>query len=179
MGRTDRVGQSGIYPMSGPHPELGAELRGQGELGHPEERSRQKLLTGGTESAGPLLAARALLGGFFVYNGVNHFRNRRAMTAYARSKGVPLPSVAVAATGAMLLAGGASLLSGFRPKMGAALATAFLAGVSPIMHAFWREPDAQQQMAEMVNFTKNAALIGGALFAASVPEPWPYAPRPR
>jgi putative oxidoreductase len=175
--RRDRVGQSGIYPMSGPHPELGAELRGQGELGHPEER--MKRLTGATQSAAPLLLGRALLGGFFLYNGVNHFQNMGAMTAYARSKGVPLPSVAVAATGAMLLSGGASLLSGFRPKIGAALATAFLAGVSPIMHAFWREQDAQQQMTEMVNFTKNVALIGGALFAASVPEPWPYAPRSR
>jgi putative oxidoreductase len=176
--RVEQVGHSGIYPMSGPHPELGAELRGQGELAHPEER-RSRLLTGASRSAVPLLAGRALLGGFFLYNAVNHFRSHGMMTEYARSKGVPVPAVAVAATGAMLGAAGASFITGIRPKIGAALATAFLAGVSPMMHAFWREEDAQQQMAEMVNFSKNVALIGGAMFAAAVPEPWPYAPQVR
>jgi putative oxidoreductase len=175
--RIDHVGRTGIYPASGPHPELGAELRGQGELGHPEERRPQRLLTSGQETTGPLLAGRALLGGFFLYNGINHFRNSEMLTAYAQSKGVPAAGVAVAVTGAMLVAGGSSLLTGIRPKIGAALASAFLAGVSPVMHAFWREEDPQQQMAEMVNFTKNVALIGGALFAAAVPEPWRYAPR--
>ncbi len=176
--QVEHVGRSGLYPMSGPHPELGAELRGQGELAHPEER-RRRLLRGATQSAAPLLVGRALFGGFFLYNGVNHFQNRGSMTEYARSKGVPAPALAVVATGAMLVASGISLISGVQPKIGAALATTFLAGVSPVMHAFWREEDPQQQMAEMVNFTKNVALIGGAMFAAVVPEPWPYAPQMR
>jgi len=28
-------------------------------------------------------------------------------------------------------------------------------------------------MQEFVNFTRNLALIGGAAFAAAIPEPWP------
>ena len=38
---------------------------------------------------------------------------------------------------------------------------------------FWNIDDQQQRMQEMVNFTKNMALIGGACFAADDPEPWP------
>jgi uncharacterized membrane protein YphA (DoxX/SURF4 family) len=57
------------------------------------------------------------------------------------------------------------------------LVSAFLAGVSPQMHAFWKEAEPQARMSEMINFTKNIALIGGALFAAATPEPWPAAIR--
>ena len=177
-GQTDRVGQSGIYPASGPHPKGDAELRGQGELAHPEERVRG-LLTAGARATStvPLLLGRAIFGGYFIYNGINHFQNHRMMTGYAKSKGVVAPGLAVAATGAMLLAGGISLLTGTRPKLGATLIMTFLAGVSPQMHAFWKETDQQQQMNEMINFTKNVALAGGAMFAAAQPEPWPLSVR--
>ena len=69
--------------------------------------------------------------------------------------------------------GGLSILTGAFPKLGAGLISTFLLGVSPRMHAFWRERDSQQQMNEMVNFTKNMALIGASLLAAAHPEPWP------
>jgi putative oxidoreductase len=60
-----------------------------------------------------------------------------------------------------------------RPKLGAGLITTFLLGVSPIMHAFWKDTDPQEQMHDMVDFTKNMALVGGAMLAAGTPEPWP------
>jgi len=41
------------------------------------------------------------------------------------------------------------------------------------MHDFWRIEDPMQRMGEQINFTKNLALLGGAAFAAAVPEPWP------
>jgi hypothetical protein len=41
------------------------------------------------------------------------------------------------------------------------------------MHDFWRVEDAQQRMGEQINFLKNVALLGGALIAAAIPEPWP------
>jgi hypothetical protein len=42
------------------------------------------------------------------------------------------------------------------------------------MHAFWKEQEPQQRMQEMVNFTKNMALVGACLLAAARPEPWPW-----
>jgi putative oxidoreductase len=122
----------------------------------------------------PLLLGRAIFGGYFLYNGINHFVSRQMLTEYARGKRVPAAPIAVAASGLLLVAGGLSLVAGVRPKAGASLVTTFLLGVSPQMHAFWKETDPQQRMHELVNFTKNMALVGGAMLAAAVPEPWPY-----
>jgi hypothetical protein len=47
-------------------------------------------------------------------------------------------------------------------------------GVSPKMHDFWNVEDPQQRQAEMINFTKNMALAGGAFLAAGHPRPWRY-----
>ena len=120
-----------------------------------------------------LFAGRLIFGGYFLYNGINHFRERASMVEYARSKGVRNPDLAVAGSGLLILAGGLSIVTGVLPKIGAGLISAFLLGVSPRMHAFWREPE-PQRMNEMVNFTKNMALVGASLLAASRPEPWPW-----
>src|SRR5207302_9886371 len=110
---------------------------------------------------------------YFLYSGINHFKNREGLAAYAGSKGVPLPDVAVTATGAALVLGGASLVLGVQPKLGVAAIAGFLAGVTPIMHDFWRVEDPNQRMNDMINFTKNLALMGGAAALMAVEEPWP------
>jgi uncharacterized membrane protein YphA (DoxX/SURF4 family) len=120
----------------------------------------------------PFLLGRLLFGGFFLYNGINHFKNRQMLTQYAASKKVPKPDIAVTATGIMLLLGGASIVLGVKPKIGAAAIMGFLAGVSPIMHNFWSVEDPNQRMNDMINFTKNLALLGGALALMGVEEPW-------
>jgi uncharacterized membrane protein YphA (DoxX/SURF4 family) len=120
-----------------------------------------------------LAAGRVIFGGFFLYNGISHFVESQSLVEYARSKGVRTPEAAVAGSGLLLLAGGLSLVAGAVPKIGAGLISTFLLGVSPRMHAFWREREPQQRMNEMVNFTKNMALFGACLLAAAHPEPWP------
>jgi putative oxidoreductase len=122
---------------------------------------------------GALLFGRVLFGGYFLYNGINHLMNRETMVAYAASKRVPYPEAAVVGTGAMLLLGGLSLLTGIRPKFGSSILGAFLVGVTPKMHAFWDIQDPQQRMGEHTNFAKNIGLLGGTLIAAAVREPWP------
>jgi uncharacterized membrane protein YphA (DoxX/SURF4 family) len=92
----------------------------------------------------------------------------------AALKGVPLPEVAVLATGLLILAGGLSIIFGVVPHIGTLCIALFLVGVSPMMHNFWAVPDPTQRMAEMVNFTKNMALLGGVLMLLGVPRPWPY-----
>ena len=169
----ENVRGSGVYPATGPFPKGAAPVRSPAALAHPEER-RDAALTRPVVEAAALMAGRAILGGYFLYNGINHFLSRKMLTEYARSKGVPTPDVAVATSGLLILAGGLSILTGVQPKIGAALTTTFLAGVSPQMHAFWNERDPQQRMHEMVNFTKNMALIGSSLFVAAHPEPWPW-----
>jgi uncharacterized membrane protein YphA (DoxX/SURF4 family) len=171
--RVENVGRTGIYPASGPLPEGDLPVRGQGALGHPEERARSMQVQPVSVERTSLALGRALFGGYFLYNGINHFLNRAMLAEYARSKQVPAADVAVLASGMLILVGGLSLLTGIRPKLGASLITTFLAGVTPQIHAFWKIEDEQQRMQELVNFTKNLALIGGAAFAAANSEPWP------
>jgi len=121
----------------------------------------------------PFLLGRLIFGGFFLYNGINHFRERKTLAQYAGAKNVPKPDVAVQATGALMALGGASILLGIKPKLGTAAVAGFLVGVTPMMHDFWRQQDPNQRMNEMVNFTKNLALLGGALALMGVEEPWP------
>jgi putative oxidoreductase len=131
----------------------------------------------------PFLLGRLVFGGFFLYNGINHFRQRRSLAQYTRQKNVPAPDVAVIVSGTALVVGGASILLGVKPKVGTAAIIGFLAGVSPVMHDFWRVEDPNQRMNEMVNFTKNLALLGAATALMGVEEPWPISvpvaqPRP-
>ncbi len=55
---------------------------------------------------------RMIFGGFFVYSGITHLQNSEGMGQYAGAKGVPAAEQAVQATGAMLLAGGLSIIAG-------------------------------------------------------------------
>lgn len=119
------------------------------------------------------LLGRLIFGGFFLYNGIHHFQERKMMSQYVAAKGIPLPDAAVTATGALLVAGGTSILLGVKPKLGAMAVMAFLGGVSPLMHDFWSVDDPSQRQEQMIHFMKNIALLGGALALMGVEEPWP------
>lgn len=121
----------------------------------------------------PFLLGRIVFGGFFLYNGINHFKQRKSMAQYAKVKNVPLADIAVPATGAALIVGGTSILLGVKPRLGALAIIGFLAGVSPAIHDFWKQQDPGQRMNDMTNFGKNMALLGAALALMSVEEPWP------
>jgi putative oxidoreductase len=119
------------------------------------------------------LAGRLVFGGFFIYNGVNHFLKWKTLAKYAGSKHVPDPERAVIVSGALLLLGGSLISLGVKPKLGAAAIMMFLGAVSPTMHDFWAQHDPGRQMQETVNFTKNMALLGSALALMALREPWP------
>lgn len=121
----------------------------------------------------PFLFGRFIFGGYFIFSGINHFKQTRELAEYAAAKNVPSPDLAVRITGATLIAGGASILLGIKPKLGTAAIIGFLAGVSPVMHDFWKQQDSEQRMNDMINFTKNMALVGGAMALMGVEEPWP------
>ena len=120
----------------------------------------------------PFLIGRMLFGGFFLYAGINHLRNFKSMAPYAESKGVPAPKASVALAGVPLVIGGTSMLLGVKPKLGAAALVTFLAGVSPVMHDFWRNEDPQERMNNRIMFMKNVALAGAAISLMGVEEPW-------
>jgi putative oxidoreductase len=119
------------------------------------------------------VAGRAIFGGYFAYNGINHFLQNSSMSQYAAAKGVPRPEAAVRATGAMLVAGGVSVMLGLRPRHGLSAIVAFLVPTTLQMHRFWEVDDPHQRTIEMTQFAKNLALVGAALALMEVKEPWP------
>jgi putative oxidoreductase len=121
---------------------------------------------------GLFLFGRLILGGFFLYNGINHFKQKQGLAQYASAKNVPNPEVAVLASGAMLVAGGTSLILGLKPKIGMLPLLAFLGTVSPMIHDFWNEQDPQSHQQQMIHFSKNVALAAAVLALMSVEE-WP------
>ena len=120
-----------------------------------------------------LLIGRIIAGGFFLMNGVNHFAKLNVMAGYAKSKGTFAPALSVGGTGVILLLGGASLLLGYHPTIGAALLVVFLLGVSFSIHNFWAIQEPQAKTMEMVNFMKNMGLLGLVLMTVAIPRPWP------
>src|SRR2546430_16635242 len=63
---------------------------------------------------------------FFVMSGVNHLVNHKGMTAYAQSKHIPLPGVAVGGSGPMMLAGWGGIFFFWSPGWGAGGVRPFL-----------------------------------------------------
>ncbi|MFB6301915.1 MAG: DoxX family protein [Haloferacaceae archaeon] len=122
-----------------------------------------------------LLAGRLLFGGVLAFLGLNHFLDLEGTAGYAEAKGVPAPRLATAASGALLVLGGAGIVLGAYPAVAAAGIAGFLLVATPRMHDFWNAPDEERQ-AELTDFLKNAALLGAALaFLAVGGETWAYA----
>jgi putative oxidoreductase len=111
---------------------------------------------------------RILLGGFFLMNGLNHlFLKRGMLTGYARSKGVPSPTLAVVVTGLMLALGGLGIIFWMYIEISIWLLVIFLFFTSIMMHKFWSESDPQNKMMEMTQFMKNMAIMGALLVIIS------------
>ena len=106
---------------------------------------------------------RILFAALFVRSGLNHFTQAGAMTQYAESKGLPAARFSVIGSGAVLIAGGLSILLWQYVLYGAGLLFVFLLAAAFTMHDFWAVEDEQQKQTEMTQFMKNVALAGAAL----------------
>jgi putative oxidoreductase len=116
---------------------------------------------------------RIVFGCYWLMASFNHFKNLNYLSEYAKAKGTPSPKLAVAGSGTFLLAGGLSMLLGVYPVIGIVLLIIFLLGASFQMHSFWKVDDAEMKQADMINFTKNLALVGALLMLLLLPRPWP------
>ena len=110
------------------------------------------------------LFGRLLFGGYFLLNAINHFTKAGALVGYAAAKGVPQPRLAVFGSGVLLAFGGLGVILGVFVQYALLALVVFLVVVSFKMHNYW-SGDAlpSERAADMVNFTKNMALLGAAL----------------
>jgi len=97
----------------------------------------------------------------FLIAAPNHFT--RPTIAFSASQGVPLASIAVPLSGVLAIAGGLSILLGYRAKLGAWLIVLFLIPVTLMLHKFWTVQDPMMAQIQMILFMKNVSMLGGAL----------------
>ena len=112
------------------------------------------------------LLGRILYSGLFIMAAPGHFK--AATIGYAASQGVPLANLAVPLSGVLALAGGLSVLLGFKAKWGAWLLVLFLVPVTVMMHRFWGLSDPQAAMLQQIMFMKNVSMLGAALIMTQV-----------
>ncbi len=122
------------------------------------------------------LLGRLLFGGVLAFVGFNYFTNLGDMTGYAEMKGLPAPGFSVVASGAMLVLGGLSTITGAFVVLGAGAVALFLLVYGVTMHDFWTVGDPQQQQTEMTQFLKNVVMASASLgFLALASAQWQYA----
>ena len=112
------------------------------------------------------LTGRILFSGIFIMSGFLHFSQQEA--AYAAQSGVPMAGLLVPASGVLALAGGLSILLGYRAKIGAWLLVLFLVPVTLMMHNFWAAKDPMMAQMQMAMFLKNMTMLGGALLISQL-----------
>ena len=112
---------------------------------------------------GLAFAGRGLLALIFLVAGLRKLLAFGMTVGYFGKLGIPMPEVVVA--GSILIeVGGAVLLTiGYKTWIVAAVMAAFTLGAALIAHQFWAVSDPQAYSAQLNNFLKNVAMVGGFL----------------
>lgn len=111
-----------------------------------------------------VLLGRILFAAIFIISGPENFSPKAV--AYAVAQGVPLAQIAVPVAGLLAIAGGLSVLLGFRARIGGWLLVLFLVPVTVMMHRFWAVSDPAAAQIQFIMFLKNVSMLGGALLIA-------------
>ncbi|MGE4243354.1 DoxX family protein [Ramlibacter sp.] len=108
------------------------------------------------------LIGRILIAYLFIPAGWAKIGGFAGTVGYIASQGVPLPQVAAALAIAAELGLGLLILVGWQTRWAALGLAIFVAVITPIFHAYWAVPEAQQMMQKQA-FGKNLAIVGGLL----------------
>lgn len=108
-----------------------------------------------------LLLGRILFSSIFIIKGFRHFSDQTVQ--HAIEKGVSSAPFLVPLAGVIALAGGLSILLGYKARFGAWLIVIFLLPTTFMIHQFWGIEDSYSAMMEQYCFMKNISLLGAAL----------------
>lgn len=114
----------------------------------------------------PLLIARVLIASVFLVFGVRSILGFAGSVGYFTKLGFPAPEAMVALAIVIQIVGGILLVIGWKTRWAAWLLVAYVVIATLMAHRYW-EYDAAQYVPQMINFFKNAAIIGGLLFIAA------------
>jgi putative oxidoreductase len=113
---------------------------------------------------GPLtVLGRLMLCAIFLLAAGNDIPNFEKTKGMMERAGVPAPSLLLVGAVVFLIAGGLSVILGYRARIGAALLLVFLVLATYYFHDFWNleEPKRQEQM---IQFMKNLSMAGATVF---------------
>jgi len=110
--------------------------------------------------------ARTLLSLAFIVLGWDAAREPGGRVKVVAALGIPRPDLAVRANGSLMVASGAMLLLGIRPRAAALTLVALMVPTTLAGHPFWQVNDPQQRKGQRIHFLKNLSMIGGLLFVA-------------
>ncbi len=110
------------------------------------------------------LIGRLMLVAIFVLSAVGQKIPKFSETAeYMGIEGVPMPKVMLAGAILFLIAGGLSVAVGFKARIGATLLLVFLLLSTYFFHDFWTQQDPMEKQEQMIQFMKNASMMGAML----------------
>ena len=112
------------------------------------------------------LLGRVLLAAIFLVSGSGKLMDPAGTSAYMASKGIPMATFLMWGSLSFELLGALSLILGFRARIGALLLILFLIPTTLIFHNFWGLAG-NERMLQMLNFLKNAAIMGGLLLVCA------------
>lgn len=107
----------------------------------------------------------ALIGLFFVWGGLNHFRIFSEVRAMLVDRRWPIPGVILAVSSVWEAIAGAVLASGFYTAWAAGALILFVVLASVTLLDFWNQ-EGEAHTAALNGFMMNLALIGGLILAA-------------
>ena len=108
------------------------------------------------------LIGRILLAAIFLMSGINKIADPQGTQQYMTAMGMTwLTDFFYVGAIVLELAGGLSLLLGYRARIGAWLLVLFLIPTTVIFHANFADPN------QMIHFLKNLSMVGGLLYVAA------------
>ncbi|CAN5905243.1 DoxX family protein [soil metagenome] len=110
--------------------------------------------------SGTALVGRILIAAIFIVSGIAKLTDTAGAAGYMTAVGIPNADVLAVIAGIADVAGGIAILSGFLTRLAALGLIAVLIPTTLLFHAFWTL-DGAEAKAQMVNFMKNLAILGG------------------
>ena len=120
-------------------------------------------------SSNAMVLARILIAIVFLLNATGVVDQTEAARELA-ARGTPsnlVPFLMFVARSVELIAG-LALIFGIVPRLAALALCGFLVAATYVGHAFWLVEGTPAYMGQLINFSKNVAIMGGLLFLASV-----------
>jgi putative oxidoreductase len=107
--------------------------------------------------------ARAAIASAFIKLGFDAAREPGGRPARVEAFGIPEPELMVRLNGAGMVAAGATLALGIRPRESALALLLLLLPTTVVGHPFWQEREAPARRAQEIQFLKNTTMAGGLL----------------